>query len=234
MKTLQLATLPEGIRKTWAFPKRNGPSSSTLNFQELFGQYRDVALKMNPTLHKKSTNILYVGNRSYIAFRKSCQSFTCEFSYNSQTCTKVFFFWGGGAVQFTPILAEFPTWSLKQKNCPSWTSWTCWVFKLDYFPSTILERRTFSMAFSKLEKIHHSDTSTEKEGEWFAKKKQMTLAFTGQKIGIGIPPPLSLTTMFFFFPIFGGHETWGELEVMDVRGNSFPPSSGCNCSWLPR
>lgn len=108
MKTLQLATLPEGIRKRWAFPKRNGPSSSTLNFQELFGQYRDVALKMNPTLHKKSTNILYVGNRSYIAFRKSCQSFTCEFSYNSQTWTKGFFFWGGGRT-IHPHLAEFPT-----------------------------------------------------------------------------------------------------------------------------
>lgn len=49
----------------------------------------------------------------------------------------------------------------------------------------------------------------------------MTLAFTGQKIGIGIPP-LSLTTIVVFFPFFGGHETWGELEVMDVRGQFFP------------
>lgn len=200
MKTLQLATLPEGIRKTWAFPKRNGPSSSTLNFQELFGQYRDVAWKMNPTLHKKSTNILYVGNCSYIAFRKSCQSFTCEFSYNSQTCTK--------GLDMLGIQAGL----LSINN-----TGTSNVFNGVFQTGKDTPFRYINW----------------KRGWMIRKKKQMTLAFTGQKIGIGIPP-LSLTTMVFFFPIFGGHETWGELEVMDVRGNSFPPSSGCNCSWLPR
>lgn len=234
MKTLQLATLPEGIRKTWAFPKRNGPSSSTLNFQELFGQYRDVALKMNPTLHKKSTNILYVGNRSYIAFRKSCQSFTCEFSYNSQTCTKVFFFWGGGGRTIHPHFGGIPNLVAKTKKLP----------QLDQLDMLGIQAGLLSINNTGTSNVFNGVFQTGKDtpfryinwkrGWMIRKKKTNDIGIYWSKNRDRDSPPLSLTTMFFFFPIFGGHETWGELEVMDVRGNSFPPSSGCNCSWLPR
>lgn len=118
-ESLSTSYPPWRTPKKMGLPKKGTESSSSLKFHG-----NKIAVR---TLHKKSTKNLYVGNRNYIAFRKSCQSFTCEvlgkFSYNSWTWTKGIFWWGGAPYNSPPFGGIHPhlakNWSLyKIKKLP--------------------------------------------------------------------------------------------------------------------